>query len=366
MINVLIIDNSPHVTGAFKSIINATSGMEECKFIFVTPSRSNRSKLESLGFQTYQVSFTELQRNWKLVLYIPHLIYNFFLLRKLVKKHGVDIVHINDLYNMVGILLKIFTSVKLIYHIRLLKNSYVGSLYAVWSRIIKLFADQIVYVSKAVSKDFGFTHKGIVVYDSISFMEDELISIGKENRDFRFIYPSNFIPGKGHFNALTAFDLVCKRHRNVHLTFVGGTLKKKANEDFRNEFIREIGKKNARDQISIQDFSSDILSEMSSHDAVLMFSESESFSLVCLEGAFARKPVIATDCGGPAEIILNNKTGILVEVGNIEEMQQAMEFLIQNEELGKEMGEEAYEICNTKFSIEEAKMKILNIYRKVC
>lgn len=365
MINILVIDNSSHITGAFKAIVNLTSGIEGCNFIFITPSNSNKKKLESLGFQAHQVSFIEIQKNWRTILYIPYLIFNFFLLRKYVKKHDIDIIHVNDMYNMTGVLLKIFSSIKLIYHIRLLRNSYVHSLYTFWSLIIKLFADQVIYVSEAVSKDFGHTIKGILLYDTIDFKEENIDTIEKRSKGFRFIYPSNYISGKGHLDALFAFDRIRKHHDNIHLTFIGGTLGRKANQDFMNMLIREVERKEANDQITVKGFSVDVINEMYNHDVVLMFSESESFSLVCLEGALVKRPVIATDCGGPAEIIVNDKTGKLVEIGNINAMCNAMEFLIKNKKTGEQMGKEAYDFCTKKFSKEESKKSILEIYRNL-
>ena len=41
---------------------------------------------------------------------------------------------------------------------------------------------------------------------------------------------------------------------------------------------------------------------MKGHDMVLNFSEAESFSLTCLDALYYGVPLIATDCGGPAEL----------------------------------------------------------------
>ena len=65
-----------------------------------------------------------------------------------------------------------------------------------------------------------------------------------------------------------------------------------------------------------------------SHVLVLN-SNYETFSVICAEALLSGIPVIATKCGGP-EAFLNEQTGILIDVGNTNQLLAAMKFIINN------------------------------------
>ena len=56
------------------------------------------------------------------------------------------------MYNMLGVCLKIIhPNIRLIYHVRLRKTSYVEPLYNIWVLLIKKFADEVICVSNICS-----------------------------------------------------------------------------------------------------------------------------------------------------------------------------------------------------------------------
>ena len=55
----------------------------------------------------------------------------------------------------------------------------------------------------------------------------------------------------------------------------------------------------------------------------------ETFGVVYIEAMACGKPVIASDIGGPKEIITPD-TGILVPPGNSEALSKAIEFMLDN------------------------------------
>ncbi len=64
-------------------------------------------------------------------------------------------------------------------------------------------------------------------------------------------------------------------------------------------------------------------------DALVLASLSESFGVVVIEALACGKPVIATRCGGPEEIV-TPETGILVEPGNPQALAEAIVALVDN------------------------------------
>ena len=57
----------------------------------------------------------------------------------------------------------------------------------------------------------------------------------------------------------------------------------------------------------------------------------ETFSIICAEALLCGIPVIATRCGGP-ESFLNDSTGILIDIGNNDQLTEAMVSIINNYE----------------------------------
>jgi glycosyltransferase involved in cell wall biosynthesis len=90
------------------------------------------------------------------------------------------------------------------------------------------------------------------------------------------------------------------------------------------------------------------------HDVVLNFSEAESFSMTCAEAGFYGKPVIASKCGGPEEIIDDGKTGLLVQNKNRQQMEEAMlQLAAALPEDRRMMGAAAKKYVTEKFSTEQ-------------
>lgn len=81
-------------------------------------------------------------------------------------------------------------------------------------------------------------------------------------------------------------------------------------------------------------FRTDIPELMTAMDIVVHTSVSaEPLGRVILEGMLARKPVIATRAGGAAEIVEDERSGLLVSPGSVRELQEAIARLKHNPDL---------------------------------
>ena len=75
----------------------------------------------------------------------------------------------------------------------------------------------------------------------------------------------------------------------------------------------------------------------------------EAFGIVLLEAMNAALPIIATNTIGPQEIIAHNETGLLVEVGDANAICAALMQLINERELAKMLGKNAYDEVSTNY-----------------
>jgi glycosyltransferase involved in cell wall biosynthesis len=94
-------------------------------------------------------------------------------------------------------------------------------------------------------------------------------------------------------------------------------------------------------------------------DFLVMNSRYETFSLICAEAMSCGKPVLATRCGGPNEFV-QEKTGILIEPGNEEELKKNLIFMLNNYK--KYNPDEIKEYIRSLFSKEKVAVSFMNFY----
>src|SRR5579872_1091841 len=85
--------------------------------------------------------------------------------------------------------------------------------------------------------------------------------------------------------------------------------------------------------------------------AVIVTSHIESFSFVAIEAMSYSRPVIATRCGGPEEIITDGETGFLIEVGDSRALARRMLSLIEDVQLCERVGRAARAAAEARFDI---------------
>lgn len=365
MTSILLIDNSPALTGAFKSVFQVAQALQKhYRFVFVIPVNStNRKLLEQAGFTVISLSFLEIAKNPKVVFYLPILLYNAFKIKAIVKREGIGIVHVNDLYNLTGIMVKwLMPGLKLVYHVRLLPASYAGTLYPFWRQLILRYADRVIAVSEVVAQQFE-DEKTTVIYDTLPRSYGDSAAGHSPNPEFTILYLANYIPGKGHRQALEAFARARPDMPPARQVFYGDTWQKKKNERFKQQLLNQAHHLGIADSVVFNDFAEDTAAVISRADLVLNFSESESFSMTTLEALACGTPVIVTDCGGPAEIVENGRSGLLVPVNDIAAMAAAIVRLAKEPTLRKKISRAGLQRVQKKFDPNEQNSRLNTLYK---
>ena len=152
------------------------------------------------------------------------------------------------------------------------------------------------------------------------------------------LYPANYISGKGHRECLSAFSIAYQANKNIRLRFVGSDMGLAKSRELRHALEIEVERNGLSNVVKVEDFCAEKELMYKNADVVLNFSISESFSRTCFEASFYGVPVIATRCGGPEEIIENDVTGILVDLGDLDKMKEAILRLADDRQLRRSMG----------------------------
>ncbi|HEU0064146.1 MAG TPA: glycosyltransferase, partial [Flavisolibacter sp.] len=252
---------------------------------------------------------------------------------------------------LLGILLKIMGyKGKLITYVRFLPNSRPPILRRIWLALAVKYADRIVAVSDAVLKQLPKTEKALRIYNTVHFSEFLPEKCMGDQTVIRLLYVSNYIPGKGQNYALDAFKIAFIKDRRLRLIFMGGDMGLQKNRLYREGLQKLVAEAGLSEVVEFLPFELRVENRIKNSEIVLNFSESESFSMTCAEACFYGAPVIATRCGGPEEIIIHEKTGLLVDNKNVQQMADAILRLAGNPNLQKEFGRNAREYVLQKFN----------------
>lgn len=357
---ILIVENSLHITGAFNSAINIAKDLNETYEIeFVLPINSTLlDTVNRSGFICHLLPMQEIGRSWrKVFFYLPNLLINTIKLRRLLSNRGVAVLIINDYYNLLGVTARLIGWTGIIFTmVRLLPSNQLFILNWIWVRLGLIFNNQLIAVSYAVADQLPKHPKIVVIYNSVNLRKRDayLTKLTRvKNTDLvQCLYIANYISGKGHDIALTAFSLAYHKCKKLRLKFVGGDMGLVKNKNIKNELIERVQKLNLSEVVDVCDFSNCVEDEINISDIVLNFSNSESFSQTCVEAAICGKPVIASRCGGPSEIIQDEISGLLVPIGDVNSMSSAILRLAQDSDLRVKMGFLGSAIVHKKFSKE--------------
>ena len=98
-------------------------------------------------------------------------------------------------------------------------------------------------------------------------------------------------------------------------------------------------------------FRSDIPSIMKGLDLLVLPSLIEGFGRVLIEAMAMAKPVVATQVGGPEEVVVNYETGFIVPPGDLEALYKSMASLTEKPDMARVMGIKGRERVEKHFSI---------------
>ncbi|WP_353854409.1 glycosyltransferase family 4 protein [Bacillus sp. Bos-x628] len=173
------------------------------------------------------------------------------------------------------------------------------------------------------------------------------------------IAAGRYVYEKGFDMLINSFEIVINKHPDWKLKIFG------AGEE--EETLRNlIFSKKLYNNVFLMPKTNNILEEMSKSSIYALSSRQESFGMVVVEAMSVGVPCVSFACPGPAEIIKNNEDGIVVEKENINAFADALMYLIENEDIKKEMGKLARKnVRRYSFnSLGEKWIAMLNLFNK--
>jgi glycosyltransferase involved in cell wall biosynthesis len=221
------------------------------------------------------------------------------------------------------------------------------------------YASVIIANSHATAESFiaagGLRDKVWVVHDGISAQPFDSVhpsslealgrEVGSGSRPTIGVF-GRLSPWKGQHILLEALSGI----PDAHVVLVGDAL---FGETEYAETLRARARQpDIAGRVHFLGFRRDIPGLMKSMDIIVHTSTSpEPFGLVIVEAMLARKPVIATRGGGPAEIIRDGTNGLLVSPGSVPELRTAIQRLLGDSALANRLGEAGRTRAEEAFSL---------------
>ena len=87
--------------------------------------------------------------------------------------------------------------------------------------------------------------------------------------------------------------------------------------------------------------------------------------MTVLEAYVCSKPVIASKVGGLKDLAVNGETGLLVDLGNTQQLARNILYLLNDDGRAKEMGLRGKQFVKENFAIEKVADRLHRLYRDV-
>lgn len=199
-------------------------------------------------------------------------------------------------------------------------------------------ADKIRVVSQRIKKSLlklGIIENKIIVAPIYS----EFAKEGKSNNEskknkFVFLTVGRLVAVKNIGLQIQAMEEISKKYLEAELWIIGDGPEKR-------KLIDKVKKARLENKIKFFGWKNDLEEFYQQADAFVLISNYEGWGMVVIEAARYGLPIIITDVGCANEVIINNESGILISVGNKNELIRAMNRLIEDRNYAKEIGEKA-------------------------
>lgn len=232
---------------------------------------------------------------------------------------------------------------------------YVG-LEKVFSKITKV----TINVSEgerqfALQNGIVTTNNSTVIYNGIS-RKDKSKKIRKNNR----IIIGTVARLSEQKDPITFYNIaknIVSKYDSVDFRYVG-------DGPFYEILKNKIEKDNLQKRIQLVGFKNNISDELAEFDIFITTSLYEGMPYALIEALSEGLPIVGTNVTGNNEIIFENINGYLFNIKDVNGAVQILEFLINNPEKIKNLGEQSYKIYIEKFTIEKMIEKLEKTYEQ--
>lgn len=185
----------------------------------------------------------------------------------------------------------------------------------------------------------------------------------RRSKPVNVLYLGHLGAEKGIFDLLEAVRLLNDLSGMFKITLVGEPF----NRQEGIEIVSLIEKYHLQEFVSVfpPEYGEEKINRLSQADIYILPSHYEGMPISIIESMAAGLPTIATTVGGITDMLVHNKTGLLVPPGNPDALATAIRTLIHSSSSRLQMGYYARELSRSKYDIEQIVPQLLEFYRYI-
>jgi glycosyltransferase involved in cell wall biosynthesis len=302
-----------------------------------------RTRLEEAGLKPWSCGAGSLKS--------PAVVRGIWRLARYIRRHRIGLVHSFDFYsNLYGVLAgRLARPAIVIASQRDLGNLRPRAQQRI-NRMMLRLAHYVLANSRAAAA--GVRQGGriraerlVVVPNGVDAARFGSLERGSEARRVRvFGTVTNLRPEKGLTDLVRAAALLHGRHPDIRLVIWGeGSLRPEL-----EALIRSLG---LNDAVQLPGHTHDTEKSLSTLDAFILPSLSESCSNSLMEAMAVGLPVIASNTGGNPELVVDGASGLLVRPGDPADLARAMANLMDDPGAAAALGSHAAQRARSEFSL---------------
>ncbi|OGX83847.1 hypothetical protein BEN48_03535 [Hymenobacter glacialis] len=158
-----------------------------------------------------------------------------------------------------------------------------------------------------------------------------------------------FDDGKGQDFVVEAVAALRQRHPQVHLLFVGESTRNEGNA-YREAVLARVQALGLADAVHVRAFAPQPEVAYRALDISITASVNETYGMVTIEAMAAGLPVVASATGGTLEIVDDGRTGLLFPLRDKPAFCAAVERLLHDPALARQLGQQAQTEALAKYS----------------
>ena len=179
-------------------------------------------------------------------------------------------------------------------------------------------------------------------------------SLGLDKNDIVLIYVAEITKGKNQKMLLDVIERI--QERNVKLLLVG-------NDSLNGEINKLISRKNLGDRVYMLGYRNDVSNLIEISDIYVSASDREGLPVNIMEAMNMEIPIVATDCRGNRDLVLDRESGFLVPLNDVDNFVDKIKTVLREKKLVEKMIEKSKERTK-EYSLDYVKEQMKNIYEK--
>lgn len=320
-----------------------------------------------------------------------NLIRSIFRLRKVIKTRNIRLVHSHLIWsNIAGRIAARLTKVPVIssFHNSDYDPQVVASFTAPrWKQNLIKWLDGMTardcdsisiavshYVARHVHEHLRIKYEKIeVVHNPVDLThikptlnnqrQDKRQILGIPNDSKIIISVGRVTDQKAFIELVEAFDQLSTEISGFHLNLV--IVGAMVDSNYLSKLRFQISQATSKDKIHLTGAQADIGNWLAASDLFVFPSKFEGLGIALAEAMGVGLPCVATNIGPIPELIENEKTGLLVEMNNHNQLVQAMKKMILDETYANSLGKAASEFILDHFNETEKSEQLFNLYKRL-